>query len=125
MSTDLPMQDMLVRDYFAAHAPTEVPDWFKHPDQAEVPELLSNAAALQQVPELAECSQEDKRRLREWMLDPHYDIEQPLMAIGARAFQLKDEVRIEREAAIAFNRAARWFAWRWHYADVMLKARPA
>lgn len=98
------MSDVTLRDYFAAHAP-EIPDWFSiSTDQQPV----QYPARLDMVPEstkkyieslvLPEDRYEEYRRLKMEMEEPYHKwlIEQ---------------------------KSRRYFAWRWHYADMMIEGR--
>lgn len=95
------------REYFAAHAPNEIPDWFTHTPIGELPKLPS----WQDIPD-----EKDKEAIRSWVCDPCWDLPDELMW-----FQLKfREVEKEREQWSKDDQAERYFQWRSHYADTIL-----
>lgn len=116
---------MTIRDYFAAHAPTEIPSWFEVDGLPEPPRpvptltsIMEEAAARGVV-----LSERDLRELAEWTNDGSWDLPDHLVAVGdavlARMRKDKDErERIQRE-----NKAAAYFMWRLHYADRMISYR--
>lgn len=102
---------MSLRDYFAAHAPTDIPDWFKHREPVKY---------YPDCPHWSTLPNEDHREIaRSWIDDPCYDLPDEL-----RWFQEKFEAY--QDAAIAWREQdalERYIQWRWHYADAMLEAR--
>jgi hypothetical protein len=101
---------MRLRDYFAAHAPLEVPEWFRHvepkknfPPDADVEDL-----------------DETHRKLaRDWRHDPCFDLPEEIAWWG-------EKVKAHRAARSEWFEAdvrARFIQWRWAYADAMLAAR--
>ena len=111
---------MIMRDYFAAHAPP-VPDAF----QFQPPPLQRPAEAqIDSYPEHLH------KRMREWQLDGCWELtDKNLPADDNRLLRRFDD------ATSAFTRACfdhakqveleRVVAWRWHYADMMLARRNA
>lgn len=113
---------MSQRDYFAARAPTEIPHWFAH-DETPLPWILPVHTALELQPGFAELSPEGKATLSEWVRDGSWDLDDLLAPIGEAANKAISESRKNREQAEEEREAARYFAWRWHYADAMLRWR--
>lgn len=109
-------EGMSLRDYFAAHAPDDIPFWFTGPDLPEPPKPVP-------PPEIADY-------VRKWWFD-----NEPSDLVGF----LPDDAPIEHhEMADAFqnenvahcdaieNRRnqlviRKYFAWRWYYADMMIE----
>ena len=106
-------------DFFAAHAPTEIPDWFRPEEIKEKPEMP--------IP-----SPEIFKEAKSWAEHPTYDLEVVFKACdltdgkraAARAFQEAMELYwdICREYD-QINVEERYFWWRWYYAKMMLKYR--
>jgi hypothetical protein len=114
---------MLLMDYFAARAPTEIPSWFHHIDEFEVPLPISRDQALAMQPAYSNLSEEERDALRHYMKDRADEPNETLMAIGDAAYEAVAKCRQEIKAAIEANEAARYFAWRWHYALTMIRTR--
>ncbi len=116
--------DMSLRDYFAAHAPVDVPEWFKHSDETTVPARISDLDALNADREYIGLPEMDQHAVQ-GLLDGGFLIRpnSTLESIALRAQQVIDSRQRERIAALETNCAARWFAWRWHYASTMIKTR--
>lgn len=96
-----------LRDMFANAAPTEIPDWFVVPDLPPAPPFYSWAS----LPE------EDRAELRKRVsgIDPQERIQilrdrEELMNGPFRMWQIE-------------CKEIRFFAWRWHYANMMLLSR--
>lgn len=115
---------MSLRDYFAAKAPTEIPDWFRCSGQP-VPSAPTTEQALQQVKGFDSFSYSQKDTLRAWLRDPVFDLEADIADIGAAANEIMRLAELDRENVRRENTAARYYAWRWAYADAMLNARKA
>lgn len=101
-----------LRDYLAAHAPAEIPDWFSH---VEPPKDYPPA------PRWMDAPKEHHELLRSWLNDGCFDLPDEL-----RWFQ--DEMTAHRTGRDAWhkqNDAARYFQWRYAYADAMLAHRAA
>lgn len=124
-----------MRDYLASNAPSEVPDWFKCTGLLELP-------ALPKIPEFIQAlksspgfdSIKDNGEAVAEALDfLHAGLEpesQPLKDIVAfardmigAALDAHKAAEQHRRQVMGENAARRYFAWRWHYADQMLKAR--
>ena len=104
---------MSLRDYFAAHAPAEIPTWFydgfvkKEYDGPAMPD----PDAVENISDRDMCI--------EWMRDPVFDLPEHL-----RRFQ--NAVKAHRQAMDRHRsdeHARVYIAWRWAYADAMLAAR--
>lgn len=112
---------MTLRDYFAAHAPVEIPQWFQITDFPPLP-------AEPAVPE--GLSERGAKLARDWRNDPIFELsnyaadnelpasDEPLLAAYASAMEAwwdaKEEHGRDKEAA-------RFFSWRWHYAAMMVR----
>lgn len=114
---------MTLRDYFAARAPAEIPAWFQHPDQFEVPAQLPMHEALALVPDWHSLGTHERETLASWVADGCFDLEEKLEPIGQAARALLEVNRKTIESTRANNEAARFFAWRWHYATNMVRTR--
>lgn len=128
MSADIELlaSDATLRDFFAAQAPASVPDWFQHPDQfPELPELTLDEALAPRWTVAEFSGMERELLLAAMHLEPPQRVHLPEKWEAAHAqVKLKNgprrqEIQRVREA----NAAARWFAWRWHYALTMLRMR--
>jgi hypothetical protein len=114
---------MSLRDYFAAHAPTEIPAWFVYgDDRPPIPHILDIGSALALQPGLADLFDFEQENLRQWLYDGSWDLEPKLEAIGHAASKAIAESREARRAAEEQREADRYFAWRWHYADNMIRS---
>jgi hypothetical protein len=123
---DYEQDGMGLRDYFAAHAPSEIPEWFEHDYEAEeidAPQWSTLPLHLQQA-------------ARDWINDPSFDLAEMLDAdeyetdeyskdYGAlSAFETHwREYRIKLSVRSATNKIARYVQWPWAYADLMLAER--
>jgi hypothetical protein len=111
-----------LRDHFAAHAP-EVPPWFRW---ANLPVGLSITDALRLQPGYLSLSMQDIETLRlsdnDGVLELD-DLPTHLHAIAAAANKASRESWEARSAAEKVREPERFFAWRWYYADQMLKHR--
>lgn len=109
---------MTLRDYFAANAPAEVPDWFEHRkpprDFPEMPRWFEVFG-----------DEKDKRVARDWLDDPCFDLADHV-SDPERGRRFAGEVTASREGYAAWSlrdKAERYFQWRWHYAAAMLRTR--
>lgn len=101
---------MYLRDYFAAHAP-EPPDWFKYKSKLSKP---IEPTSWQDMPE-----GEDRKRCQSWHYDPCFDLEGHLHQYQENWDIYYEQLRqYNKDIGIEF-----YFAWRWYYADQMLKHR--
>lgn len=98
------------RDYFAAHAPAEIPDWFeptgplglwKNPEPPERP---------------AGVSDREWYNLRTYAPEPD-DADAPAVAAWKAAWRATRAERERERQAAEMRRLARW---RWAWADAML-----
>lgn len=118
--------DMSLLDYFAAHAPVQVPDWFRHPDAFPVPPMLGCLEACEADENCARLTPLQRAVLETWLDGERVEYLPPdLAAIGQAIDERYLKNALDVEQARTANAAARWFAWRWHYAATMLKAREA
>lgn len=109
------LDGMSMRQYYAAHAP-DAPEWFTDPVLAPTQPPMFRA-------ENAPDSESDARILSAWVrAGPRSPLPPTLQSQAAlnwaRAF--KEFVRVNDEYALSTN-ARRYFAWRWLYADMMLR----
>lgn len=104
-----------MRDYFAARAPLEIPAWFQGPESRVLIRPLPGDRIVPWV--------------ENWLRDPCYDLADVVEddardeAIAFEALMREfwaAQTRVKQEREIA-----RYFAWRWHYADQMLAAGAA
>lgn len=124
--------NITLRDYFAAQAPADPPSWFTVPAQPfEAPPVPPSPAFT-----LDDMVSDDRARrtCRDWFRDGDFDLEDaigvPLPpdvvawrdSVGAyhEAMERRGEARYAHDAA---QKRARYIAWRWAYADLMLAAR--
>lgn len=114
---------MLLMDYFAAHAPQEIPHWFQHPASFEIPDPLSREAALEMQPGYADLPGASMQAIEHYMNDKFARPSDELCLIAEAAFAAISKRRREIEAAVNAIDAERYFAWRWHYALTMMRTR--
>lgn len=99
------------RDYFASRAPAEIPDWFQIEPLSAAPHLPSDEHLTNG--QRFEC--EDLRngiKEEEDVTIEALTYHREYVAAEAELHQWQME-----------HDAARYFAWRWHYADMMLEGR--
>jgi hypothetical protein len=114
------MDNISLFDYFAAHAPAEIPEWFKPSSTKAMPERPAPA------PEIASAAEG-------WVKDPCFDFADAYKVREysdlfperhyplAVAFELAMQVYWEECRRIAAeNVELRFFEWRWAYAARML-----
>ncbi len=117
-------EGMTLRDWFATHAPTEIPAWFTHGDDLPpLPGVLYAEVTLEQQTGYAGLSEPDKEHLRQWLMDGSWDLDDHLEAIGNAANSAITQSRQDRDNAAQQRKADRYIAWRWHYADMMIRSR--
>jgi hypothetical protein len=98
-------------DYFAAHAPTEIPDWYEpEPEPYDGPPFPA-------IPDNA--SDEDKKMLAGWLNDPVFDLEGEYVWFQEAA---DAHWKACREHG-ALQRSHRYMSWRWVYAQMMCITR--
>jgi hypothetical protein len=95
--------------YLAAHAPTEIPEWFEHEEPTGRPVRPDWA----QHP-LITC-EDDNQRVREWLSDGWYDLPEHLQPIAEE----KESYHKAENTWQDDNRRARYFQWRKFYAEQM------
>jgi hypothetical protein len=101
--------EMGLLDRLAAHAPVEIPDWFEHEEPPKgFPGMPSVAGLSGQDRVDAECYLEDACDLPDHLKWFGEQVRAHLA--GRRQWKLENEAR-------------RYFEWRWHYAEMMLKTR--
>lgn len=108
-----PEPGMSIRQWFAAHAPTEIPHWFEHepPSRASIPRLVTVDDVT--LPE-------HKKIVKDWLCDAVCDLPEELTwFVDMRLAYSEAFDAWERE-----NLRARYFQWRWFYADAMLQGWP-
>lgn len=103
---------MTLRDYFAARAPQPAPDWFKHEPSSKRP-VAPDAALLT-----------DAQREQLAGLGDYYDFTDVDAEVVAFA-EARDAAAEALEAWRNEQRRIKFFAWRWFYADMMIKTREA
>lgn len=104
-------EGMTLRDYFATHAPTSIPIWFTHVEPSK-----DNLPAM---PDHLQLDEVHQKIARDWEEDPVYDLPEELTWYGEKVFAYRHAWALWRDE----NSAARFFQWRWHYADGMLAER--
>lgn len=100
---------MTRRDYFAAHAPIEIPTWFEHPEPPK---------NIPPKPDFAALDPAHQSIVRDWQEDPCFDLPEELTWY-AEKWTAYQKARADWNDE---NDAARFFHWRWYYADRMLVA---
>ncbi len=122
-----PDLSMTLGDYFAANAPAEIPNWYQ-PTLPTVDEQTRHLrASVIDTPFQVERL---RRGVQDWRKDPCFDLEGLGETEGERKFlkAYEEAFNVYSEAcavARSKNEQARYFAWRWHYANSMLAVRPA
>jgi hypothetical protein len=99
-----------LRDYFAARAPVDVPDWFEH---ISPPKEFPKAPRWDEVP-----TEEGQEMVKAW-LDDACDLPPYLQ-------WFEEQHRENREGQKQWekdDKAQRFFAWRWYYGEMMVKTR--
>ncbi|KWC56541.1 hypothetical protein [Burkholderia ubonensis] len=104
---------MTLRDFFAAKAPGEIPVWFKYVPVVPRPEV----PVPREILPADQCKEFEG--LGEWLdeedVSPEVNEFHERYVLAHRAAEAWDAEQV----------VARYFAWRWHYADMMLRARGA
>lgn len=129
-----------LRDYFAARAPAEIPNWFMWHGQMPVPavpQVPSVIQALRTAPGFSVLEDIEATEDREEQIGEAYicvdtggeprpelaEIVKFARDMIASAEQAAASARAAARQIEAENEAMRYFAWRWHYANQMLRAR--
>jgi len=110
-----------LRNYLAANAPTEIPEWFR-PNLPAIPLYKGPAGFLTDDPRYKALTREQQRILFDWMHDSGYDIDESLMALGREAYDKHAQLERDRERISDEREEARYFKWRWYYAENMVGA---
>lgn len=101
------------REYYAAHAPLEIPEWFDWhepaaPIQADTTPLDIEARSILNG---------WKNKINCGFVASIEELPTELQSYGAAHLEYLEAIRAHsRECP-----AGRYFAWRWHYADMMLE----
>jgi hypothetical protein len=98
-------------DYFAARAPIDIPDWFKHREPEYTVPPRPNYMAL--------ATKEHQDIALDWQRDPCFDLPEELAWFGEMMKTYRNAIA-ERDE---LNRVARFFQWRWYYANAMIAER--
>lgn len=116
-----------VRDWFATHAPTDVPPWFRLENAPQVPRLIGAEDALKIAPGYDTLTKDDRRKVLDWLCDPCWEVDDEVSpevaSIAHCAMDSINAARAAHDAAIVEIEVMRLIAWRWHYADLMIRAR--
>lgn len=107
LQNDETFNGMCMRDYFAAHAPDQIPEWFTGPKSPIV---------IPPMPSTDSLSEADAKTARGWLHGDIEDLPDHLLFYG--------EAVVARGVAIEQKKAdenvRRYFAWRWYYAGMMI-----
>lgn len=113
----------LMRLFYAASAPAEVPTWYSQTDEEPRPRALSIDECLRLQPGFSILPPADQQRVRDWAMDGSYDLTpEPLARIGEAAAVAFSRSAETHKAAQRRREIARYFGWRWYYADKMVSA---
>jgi hypothetical protein len=116
---------MTLRDWFATHAPTDIPAWFSAGPYQPIPKVPGSHDALKAQAGWLQLTHADQNTLRTWMADAVFELSDGLAVIGWGAMKMIDEAMASAVKIQLQNEAQRYIAWRWAYADLMLKGREA
>lgn len=109
------------RDYFAAHAPAEIPDWFKHePPPKQYPGVLNFEELSPELRDMARWFSEDDDNEAAWEYAAEKFSEEEIKQAATFGRQLA----ANRRGYIEFSREntiARFFQWRKYYAETLLR----
>lgn len=122
------IEGLTKREWYATHAPAVVPDWFADANDGlpPLPHIPDTAAALAMVPGSNALSDCDRNEVLAWMRDGVWDLPPHTAEFGRAAQAELERARTEyRDEAARRREAARFIAWRWHYADMMVKGAQA
>jgi len=100
------------RDYFAAHAPYQIPEWFRFDagnNMPRVPDAPSHWGAAQST-EFLDLKEERSRVV---------DVSMEVAEFYARWLEARGKHAAWRDQM----RERKYFAWRWYYADQMIANR--
>lgn len=105
-------EELTLRDYFAVHAPDDIPGWF---------EATLSPATMPPMPRWQDLDKVHQNTALSWINDGCFDLPNELEWFGKQVIR-------HREAHVQESQRrmhARYFQWRWHYADRMLAWREA
>lgn len=103
-------EGMTLRDYFAVRAPVNIPYWFKH----RRPE-----ATYPPMPDVKELDEAHRKTAEDWIEDPAFDLPEEIFFFGEKV----TAHRAGHAEWLDTDRDARYFQWRFYYADSMLAER--
>jgi len=104
-------------NFFAAHAPEQIPGWFKV-ENLELPEQPKYESEV--------FSDDEKLRIEaeSWRKDPIYDLDESTNE-RLREFAIAWKKHWSEMSQFRKNYdSRRFFAWRWYYAKMMIQERP-
>lgn len=108
-------EGMTLREYFAAHAPTEIPTWFVHVEPTR------NYPPMPDINEVSREADDVHRKIAlDWQHDPCFELEDHTPELKWYSDEVKAH-RAGREAWREQDIRARYFQWRYAYADGMLE----
>jgi hypothetical protein len=112
------------RDHFAMHAPPQ-PVWWMQQSPLSVPPVLTNAQAVDAAALSlgVHPSDDQRRRIADWLHDPVYDLDDADRALGKAAEKAYDDSKQRHNLAWRERELERDIAWRWFWADRMVMAR--
>lgn len=105
-------EGMSLREYFAAHAPTEIPAWFHY---TKPPKDFPKHPSLDEIS--TDENDPHRREVDSWLQDPIYDLPEELQWFANKVKAHYDGKECWEQAA----QRARYFQWRWAYADAMIE----
>lgn len=112
-------EGMSLRDYFAAHAPNEIPNWF-HGERDPAPD----------VPDV-KVPDEFANEFSDWRRGPVFDLTDSMqLKYGKEAADIAEVYESawqdfweKYDSWKHVAKLQRYFQWRWHYADMMISTR--
>ena len=118
-----PMNTVTPRDYFAAHAPIEIPKWFDYKHPTKEPEEPVNA--INEVPtevkDIARIWLKESRLSKCTMLTERVAGLDTMTKIACAIFEKSWMDYHENSRKYLVNKdESKFFAWRWYYADQMM-----
>lgn len=109
------------RDYFAAHAPADIPAWFQHADRTRDPRPVPTGALVAYGDRIVAYWTDDAGI----DLADFLDTDDALACVEAVAYQKQIQAWWTAEhARQRENLIGRMAAWRWTWANAMLRAEP-
>lgn len=106
---------------FAAHAPDEIPAWYEPPPLTP-PRALSIDQAIERSALASVLNDTQRNELRNWLFDGPFDLEAgPMADAGAQCSRMLLEAKDAYEDWLRTRQSFRYFAWRRHYAEQMVK----